>query len=106
MNIYKTLFTFSDHDEGHIQIVDTIEIEGEFWLVASKLQDVLTGQFLPERLVRLTGLAYVENQNSEIRFSLSNSIPKSAFDGQPTEGYVVGTYQALVDIPLSDKVQH
>ena len=89
---------FSDHDQGHPYLIDTIEHEGEWWLVASWLEPNEGGELIPGRLVRLSGLQYQEETAGDYRFLLNNSIPKSVFDGEEHTGYVTLNYPGLSDI--------
>ena len=95
MDIFKTRLFFEGHDEGHSFLVETISISGQWWLVSSWLVSNTTGERVPERLVRLSGLRFEEVNEPKYRFLLNNSIPKSVFDGKAQEGYVIATYQAL-----------
>jgi hypothetical protein len=98
----KTYLFFSDHDQGHPHLVDTIFHEGAWWLVASWLQANATGERTPERLVRLTGLRHEEVAGQPYRFLLNSPIPKSVFDGQAQAGYVAATFPLFGDTPASN----
>jgi hypothetical protein len=88
-DIYKTYLFFSDFDQGHEYLIDTIHHDGAWWLVGSWLQDNATGARVPERLVRLTGLPHQEMTGQPFRFVLSNSISKSVLEGQEQDGFVI-----------------
>ena len=99
MEVFKTYLFFSDHDQGHPYLIDTILHEGSWWLVASWLQAHATGERVPERLVRLSGLQYQEVEGQPYRFLLNNSIPKAVLDGKEQGEYVVAAYPTLAQIP-------
>lgn len=106
MDIEKTFAFFSDHDQDHPQLIDTINIKGQWWLVGTWLQGNSTRQRIPETLVLLDNLKHQEVNESTHRFVLNNSIPISVLDGAPQEGYVVATYQVLAHGPVSGAIQH
>jgi hypothetical protein len=56
-----------------------------------------TGDKIPDRLVRLTGLRYQEVDDQRFRFLLNNAIPKSVMDGNPKEGYVIRQYPSVLE---------
>lgn len=97
MKVWKTYLFFSDHDQGSPYLIDTIESEGQWWLVGSWLQSNATGERTPERIVLLNTLRYQEVEEETHRFVLNNAIPKSVLEGEAQEGYVVATYQVLDD---------
>lgn len=96
MKVFKTYLFFAGHDEGHPYLVDAIEHEGGWWLVASWLKSHATQEKIPERLVRLTGLPHREVEGLPYRFVLSNAIPKDVFDGTAQDGYVLATHPAAI----------
>jgi hypothetical protein len=100
--VFKTYLFFSDHDQGHPYLIDTIEHEGALWLVGSWIESHATGKRTPGRLVRLTGLPYQEVEGEAYRFLLNNSIPKAVLDGKEQGEYVVATHPALAHIPGPD----
>jgi len=98
MEVFKTYLFFSDHDQGSPYLIDTIWHRDSWWLVGSWLQSNATGERTPERLVRLSGLAYQEVQGQSYRFLLNNSIPKAVLDGKEQGEYVVAVYPVLAQI--------
>jgi len=100
LQVFKTHMFFADHDHGHAYLIDTIFLQGKWWLVASWLQSHATGERVPERLILLDGLPFGEVENQQhYCFFLERLIPKRVFDGEVLPGYVVATYQALADSP-------
>lgn len=95
MEVEKTILFFSDSDDGYVYLIDTIFWQGQWWLVARWLQSNDTGERVPERLVRLTGLSYQDEPGGPARFVLNGGIPKAVLDGEEREGYVVATYPLL-----------
>ena len=95
MDVLKTYLFFKGFDEGFPHLIDTIFHEGAWWLVGSWLVANATGERVPERLVRLTGLRFEEASGQRWRFLLNNPLPKSVLDGEARDGYVVANYQAL-----------
>ena len=95
MDVFKTHLFFEGFDEGSPYLIDTIFLGGEWWLVGSWLQANATGERVPERLVRLTGLPHQEASGQRYRFLLNNSLPKPVLDGEARDGFVVANYQAL-----------
>jgi hypothetical protein len=96
MKVVKTYLFFEGFDEGFPHLIDTIFVEGAWWLVGSWLVANATGERVPERLVRLTGLRHESASGQRWHFVLNNSLPKSVLDGEARDGYVVANYQALV----------
>lgn len=95
MDVVKTYLFFEGFDEGSAYLIDTIFLAGAWWLVGSWLVANATGERVPERLVRLTGLPHEEVSGQRHRFLLTNSLPKSVLDGEARDGYVAASYQAL-----------
>jgi len=106
MEVFKTYLFFSGHDEGHPYLIDTIQHEGAWWLVASWLQSNATAEKIPERLVRLTGLRFQEVENQPYRFFLNNALPKSVLDGKPQDGYVIAVHPAALANSQGPKSVH
>lgn len=106
MEVFKTYLFFEGFDEGSPYLIDTIFVAGAWWLVGSWLAANATGERVPERLVRLTGLAHEEVVGQRHRFLLHNSLPKSVLDGQARSGYVVASYQALAHSPAPSGRPH
>lgn len=96
MDIFKTYLFFSGYDEGNSYLVDTIFYNEEWWLVASWLENKSTGEKIPDRLVRLTGLRYQEVNDQRHRFLLNNAIRKSVMDGNPQEGFIIRQYPSVL----------
>ncbi len=105
MDVFKTYLFFSDYDQGSPYLIDTILHEGRWWLVGSWLEQIATGERIPERLVLLDGqrIRYQEVQGEPYRFVLSNSLPRGVLAGTEQDGYVVATYQALARTQGPDK---
>ena len=95
MEVFKTYLLFEDPDEDQPYLVDTIFHDGAWWLVASWSVLQATKARAPEKLIRLSGLHYEEVKGQRYRFRLHNPIPKSVFDGQAQDGYVIAMNQAL-----------
>lgn len=95
MKVVKTYLFFEGFEEGVPHLIDTIFVAGAWWLVGSWLVANATGERVPERLVRLTGLRHERASGQRWRFVLNNSLPKSVLDGEARSGYVVANYQAL-----------
>lgn len=106
MEIFKTYLFFEGFDEGSPYLIDTIYVEGCWWLVRSWFAMNAKGEQVPERLVRLTGLPYQVVSGQRHRFLLNNSLPKSVFDGEARDGYVVANYQALARSPAPKTKPH
>ena len=100
MEIFKTYLFFSDYDQGHSYLIDTIQHEGQWWLVGSWIEAPATRERVPERLILLDGfhVRYEEVRRKEYRFSLQNSIPKAVLDGKEQGEYVVAVFPALAHI--------
>lgn len=97
MEVFKTLGSFEGHDEGQLQLLDTIMHDGEWWLVASWLGRGNTKE-IPERIIKLGGLKtrYQELTGEQYRFILNNAIPYSLFRGVPQEGYILAIHPRAV----------
>ena len=104
MEIFKTYLFFSGHDEGHPYLIDTIRHEGSLWLVGSWLESNDTGEKIPERIVRLSGLRFQEVENQPYQFLLNNALPKSVLDGQEQEGYVIAIHPDALNLKGPDSV--
>ena len=96
----ETVIYDPDTDQNANVLVDTVYYEGNWWLCPPPLlRSLATGEIIPQRLI-LTGVAYVKLQevnHPDYRFLLSNSIPKSVFDGKTEGEYIVALYQAPSD---------
>ena len=106
MEVFKTYLFFEGFDEGSPYLIDTIFLAGAWWLVGSWLAANATGERVPERLVRLTGLPHEEASGQRHRFLLNNSLPKSVLDGEARDGYVAASYQALAGSPAPTSKPH
>jgi len=82
MKLLKTLVPF---DDG-IYHVDTIEYEGELWLVPEWIDDTpAKGYSMPVRIIRVPGLQPAGQSVSD-DYVLANPLPKGVFEGNiPTE---------------------
>lgn len=105
MEVFKTRLFFSDFDHGRDYLIDTIELDGAWWLVGSWLESNATGERVPERLVRLSGLAFEQVTHPHYRFVLERLLPKAALDGKALDGFVVANYPVLARSPAPSKSQ-
>ncbi len=96
MEVFKTRFWLVGGGLDDSMLTDTIWHEGSWWLVASYLQSRATQEKIPERLVRLTGLAHQEVTGERYRFLVAQPIPKSVFEGKTQDGYVVAIHPAVL----------
>ena len=97
--VLKTLVFFSDHDHGHSYLIDTVFLEGAWWLVGEWHPSHAKGVWQPKRLIRLTGLAHEEVSGQPYRFVLETPIPKAVLDGETKAGYAVVVLPAPADSP-------
>jgi hypothetical protein len=104
--IYRTLVAFSDSNPGKIFLCDTIEYEGQNWLVPDWITNNAIRKMRPSRLVLLDSLRHQKTAkvNAPSDFVLNDSIPKCVFDGKiPAE--IAGKFHVIenpdiwVDIP-------
>ena len=77
IKIFKTLL--SVEGEG-IYKYDTIEYEGDLWLVPEWIDNSSEGYSRPTRIIRLTFLPHTRGF-SEDEYVLQNPIPKFVFEG-------------------------
>lgn len=104
--VEKTYLFFSDFDQGNPYLIDTIQIDGVWWLVGSWIVPHGAEGRTPEIIVRLTGLRFDEVFDPRYRFLLQNSIPKAALEGQAQDGLVVARYPALAHIRAPNATRH
>lgn len=90
----KVLFTISGYDEGYLQLADAIFYKDGWWLVSKWLEDPVSKQRYPERIILLgaENTPYTEADGLEYRFVVSSAIPKSVLDGEPQNGYVIDVH--------------
>ncbi|MFZ6735021.1 hypothetical protein ACO0LG_24085 [Undibacterium sp. Ji42W] len=98
MEIFKSLITFAGYDEGYFHLSDTIQYEGNWWLVATWLKHPVLKHRLPERIVQMDGtvIPFQEVQELEYRFLVNSPIPKSVVDGKPQAGYTITIHPASI----------
>ncbi len=88
MAVFKTYITIN----GAIAIMDTVEIQGRFFLVPQWFDLPAENKSVPERLVPLDQFDYSEIQGS-VRFVVERPVPKRVFDcadpSQEAPGYEV-----------------
>lgn len=86
-------FTLVGSDDGKIWKIDTIEHEGELWLVPEWLEVTYPAGQLPKRAIRLTGLDYEDCPNPDADYFLKSPIPKAVLFGptppEEATGFVV-----------------
>lgn len=87
MKIYKTIVAISGDPEYHGQILrmDTIQYEGQMWLVAMWLDSPSEGFSVPERIICLDTLPHHISSFENADFVLNDPIPKSVLDGRVPE---------------------
>ena len=88
MKIYKTAVIISGDPStrGSVYKMDTIEHEGQMWLVPEWIDIPGEGWSTPVRIIRLDGLAHQKSAHRDYDYFLNNPLPKSVFDGEiPTE---------------------
>lgn len=95
MEVFKTLATFDDAEEGFVIAMDTIHFRGQWWLVRSWLVANATGERVPEKLIRPTMDAFRETGMRTPRFELNTAIPKTVLDGNAAPGFEVAYYPVL-----------
>lgn len=79
MTVFKSMVTLNDG----LYRMDTIEHEGMFWLVPEWIDTPRKGWSRPARIVCLSLLPHQALPlGGDIRFVLSNPIPKSVLTGQ------------------------
>lgn len=104
MEVFKTLGSFEVHDEGYMQLLDTVLHDGAWWLVATWLSRGNT-KVHPERIIKLGGpnTRFQEATGEPFRFILTNAIPHSLFEGTPHAGYemMIHPAAALADGPTT-----
>lgn len=104
MKLFKTLVPF---DDG-IYYVDTIEYEGELWLVPGWLDDTPSkGYSMPIRIIRVPALQPA-GPSAQADYVLANPLPKGVYEGNvPTE---LENVYAVIDRPqivvASPKIYH
>jgi hypothetical protein len=106
MDVFKTYLFFEGFDEGSSYLIDTIFLDGAWWLVGSWLEARATQERVPERLVRLSGLPHETVSGQRWRFLLNNPLPKSVLDGKARDGYVVANYRTLAHTRPSKRKPH
>ena len=92
MDVFKTMaFVY----EGRHELLDTIQHEGKWWLVATYLQHPTTLHKVPERIIQLGSpkMPYQElPAGGSSRFLLNKSLPISVLDGEAQDGYVIAIH--------------
>ena len=79
MTVFKTMVPLSDG----LYRMDTIEHEGQFWLVPEWIDTPRKGWSQPARIVCLSLIAHQPLPlGGEVRFVVTNPIPKSVLTGQ------------------------
>lgn len=108
MEIFKTYLFFSGHDEAHPYLIDTIWHENHWWIIASWIEEHATGQRIPKKIIQMDGVAvrFQEVEGQSYRFMLNNALPKSVFDGESQDGYVVGIHPSAVAQTQGPKSVH
>ena len=101
-DIYRTLIA----NEDGIHIIDTIEFEGEFWLVPRWLDNKSEGWSKPERIIRLFLLPHQRQIGSPVAdFVLNIEVPTAVLDGlEPSQDPRIEVVE-LPDIQIAF-VQH
>ena len=82
--IYKTVVAISGspQHEGQLLMMDTIEHEGQMWLVPSWLVPQAGGLSKPERLICLDSLPHQKASMGGSDFVLNNPIPIDILEGR------------------------
>ena len=81
MKIVQTLVGFSD--SGTLFNCDTIEHEGQFWLVPEWLEAPELGMKRPARIIPLARLRHQEMGSAyPQRFLLNDPMPRDVFEGR------------------------
>jgi hypothetical protein len=81
MEVFHTLLGFSDG--GELFNCDTIEHEGQFWLVPEWLEAPELGMTRPARIIPLAKLRHQKmGPNYPQRFLLNDPMPRDVFEGR------------------------
>ncbi len=95
MKIYKTIVIFSGDEttQGAVHTMDTIEHEGQFWLVPEWIVSQSEGWTMPARIILLDTLDHQKSGGEQYDFVLNGPIPKAIVSGEtepePDSEYVV-----------------
>lgn len=107
MKILKTVVTFDD--DSDLYRADTIEHQGQMWLVPEWTDSPAEGWRMPKRIVCLNTMPHERTDGmSGDDFVLQWRIPKCVFDGQIPTGtkakYVI-VENPDIRVPTSGKMQ-
>lgn len=97
--------------EGGLFLIDTIEYEGELWLVPEWTDNPTTKRSKPVRIICLTYLPVVPAPDGSGNFRLGGTLPKSVLDGHAPPGqeeryYIVENPEIEVDTPDEEPTVH
>lgn len=87
MQIKKTAIRVGDD----VLSIDTIEHEGDFWIVPEWNEDLAAGTMQPERMIRVLPPDHHPAPGTGFDFSLADSIPIDVLEGRRTLHYDVLT---------------
>lgn len=107
MKIFKTVVTFDDDSDLHY--ADSIEYEGQMWLVPEWIESPAGGWRMPRRLVCLNTMPHERKEGDPTgEFIVTWPIPKCVFNGElPREAkikYVI-VDSPNIRIPLASGVR-
>jgi hypothetical protein len=87
MNTFTTAVSFFGEDQVSPSKVDTIEHEGQFWLVPEWIVDSKTGTRMPARIILLDKSMHQKTTGHAFGdFVLNQLIPRAVFEGRQTGG--------------------
>lgn len=101
--VRKVMVSVEDDESGLVLTYDCIWHEGHWWIVSAWRQVHATGQKQPIRLLRPLAAWEASGPDSQWMNPIAG-VPKSALDGTPTAGYVVGVVEE--DAPLRPPTKH
>jgi len=94
MRIAQTRVTVTSSGPEEERLIDTIEINEEWWLVGV-WHSWASGEKAPAVLVRLHGHGLLSTQERGRDFLLCDDVPESVLKGEPQDGFEVKTIARL-----------
>jgi hypothetical protein len=88
--LVKSHATIEGADPGAYEIVDTLMLDGQIYLVLSWLDSLPTGTSTPKRMLHVQPGTYEAAERPDSQFRLLDPIPKDVWEGASKEG---GSYR-------------